>query len=338
MRGWIKGKKRGKKDLSFFIKHFGPEEATELYKLHKLACRENSSWCIEYYLKRGYSEVEGRAIIFKLQSRSKKRFIEKYGNEEGEKKYNLFIEHNRTNLESFIRKHGKEKGELKYKEWTKKAAQAIRLSDLVEKYGIEEGKRRHQQHIDSAKKTWNAKPENEKKEINKKKAITLENLINKYGVEKGKMKYEEYMGNYKHGTSKESQKLFWKLYEIIKAKINIKANTIYFSELNKEYFIYEKRIYFLDFVYNKKCVEYNGDKWHGNPEIYKENDCPTPFGNKKTCKQLWEYDKQKKELIEKRGFKLLIVWESDVKKNEVEVIQKCIKFLLNDNIIQNSIV
>lgn len=69
-------------------------------------------------------------------------------------------------------------------------------------------------------------------------------------------------------------------------------------------------------------IEYNGDYWHCNPKKYD----PDYFNQKKqkTAKELWEYDKNKIDLIKEKGYNLEIVWESDLKDDNT-LINKLIK-------------
>jgi hypothetical protein len=69
-------------------------------------------------------------------------------------------------------------------------------------------------------------------------------------------------------------------------------------------------------------IEYNGDYWHCNPKKYKEDYYHQIKG--KTAKELWEYDKDKIDLIKNSGYNLEIVWESDL-KNDRTLIYKLIK-------------
>ena len=41
----------------------------------------------------------------------------------------------------------------------------------------------------------------------------------------------------------------------------------------------------------------------------------------------WELDYIKIQYAQSQGYKVLVVWESDFKKNKEEVIKKCIQFL-----------
>ncbi len=72
-------------------------------------------------------------------------------------------------------------------------------------------------------------------------------------------------------------------------------------------------------------IEYNGDYWHCNPNKYEKD-----YFNKKKSMfawELWNQDKKKKELAEKKGYKLFTIWESDYKFNKQNEIDKIIKDL-----------
>jgi G:T-mismatch repair DNA endonuclease (very short patch repair protein)/predicted RNA-binding Zn-ribbon protein involved in translation (DUF1610 family) len=60
-------------------------------------------------------------------------------------------------------------------------------------------------------------------------------------------------------------------------------------------------------------IEYFGDYWHCNPKKYESD-----FFNKKKGKfawELWDYDKNKIDLIKSYGYNLEVVWEGDLKLN-----------------------
>lgn len=60
-------------------------------------------------------------------------------------------------------------------------------------------------------------------------------------------------------------------------------------------------------------IEYFGDYWHCNPKIYKSNYYNIKKG--KYAYELWEYDKNKLELIKNNGYNLEVIWEQDLKNN-----------------------
>jgi hypothetical protein len=129
------------------------------------------------------------------------------------------------------------------------------------------------------------------------------------------------------GYSKISQELFKELKKY-------SNNKIYFAEVNNgiEYHVLDienGRSYFYDYVdvNFKKCIEFNGDVFHGNPNMFKENDTPNPYLNI-SCNEIWKYDNEKINHLKKtRDIDTLVVWESDYKKNKEEVLKKCLNFL-----------
>lgn len=60
-------------------------------------------------------------------------------------------------------------------------------------------------------------------------------------------------------------------------------------------------------------IEVNGDFWHANPSKYSgEDSIPFPNGHKK-AREIWKQDETKRLLAERKGYKLLTLWESDLK-------------------------
>lgn len=60
-------------------------------------------------------------------------------------------------------------------------------------------------------------------------------------------------------------------------------------------------------------IEFNGDYWHCNPIKYDEN-----YFHKiknKTANEIWEYDKNRIDLLTKKGYNLEVIWEYDYNKN-----------------------
>lgn len=89
--------------------------------------------------------------------------------------------------------------------------------------------------------------------------------------------------------------------------------------------------FFLDFSYNqddvKFDIEFNGDYFHANPQIYKSSDILKIEGKEKIVQDIWNYDTFRNDFIQKSGYKLLIVWERDFINNKENVINKCCEFI-----------
>lgn len=86
--------------------------------------------------------------------------------------------------------------------------------------------------------------------------------------------------------------------------------------------------YLYDIYYDKKIIEFNGDYWHGNPEIYMFEDyVGTIIDNKPTyAYEIWAKDQRKYQFAESNGYDVLVVWESDYKKYPFSTIKKCLNF------------
>lgn len=46
-----------------------------------------------------------------------------------------------------------------------------------------------------------------------------------------------------------------------------------------------------------------------------------------TSKDIWERDKIKIDLARKNGFNVLVIWDSEYRKNPQQTLQKCIEFI-----------
>ena len=82
-----------------------------------------------------------------------------------------------------------------------------------------------------------------------------------------------------------------------------------------------KKRYYVDGLdpYNKICYEYNGDYFHGNPNIYNQSD----YNNvvHKTFGELYERTLKKKSDLESAGYTIISIWESEFKKQLINIEQ-----------------
>ena len=105
---------------------------------------------------------------------------------------------------------------------------------------------------------------------------------------------------------------------------------IHCHTLGKEYSVMskEKLLYFYDFVdtLKGKVIEFNGDYWHANPEVYSKDWINTHNGL--VASEIWARDSEKiKTIKEERGYSVLVIWEKDVRRDRDGMIEKCIEFL-----------
>lgn len=169
--------------------------------------------------------------------------------------------------------------------------------------------------------------------------FSLKKCVEKYGLVDGEMVFLERQqrwqkslqngGNVKGGYSKISQTLF---YDIIRQYNKRDIKNVYFWTKNKEFMLKStKSVFLYDFtdIEKRKIIEYNGDQYHANPLIYDRNDTPHPYHKEHhyTAEKIWEKDRIKTELANKNGFEVLIVWDSEYRKNPQQIVEKCIRFI-----------
>jgi very-short-patch-repair endonuclease len=85
--------------------------------------------------------------------------------------------------------------------------------------------------------------------------------------------------------------------------------------------------YFYDFAIGKKLIEVNGDYWHANPKIYDENKIFYFQNRSMTASEIWKKDKVKDSVAKDNGYKILRIWEKDIKNNQTKIIKKILHFM-----------
>lgn len=88
--------------------------------------------------------------------------------------------------------------------------------------------------------------------------------------------------------------------------------------------------YNFDIVINKKIIEIQGDLYHAWPGKYKKDDL-IPVLNLR-AKEIWAKDKNKKEMVENKGYKVYYIWENEIKKLKKEQLIKKIKEIIYDTV------
>ena len=164
------------------------------------------------------------------------------------------------------------------------------LQQCIKKYGEIKGTECWKQRQKKWLKTLDAKTDEEKKLINEKKISTG------YNISK---------------AEKELLKIF--------QENNIATETQY-CLLGKN-----QKAYVYDFRLNKKIIEYFGDFWHANPQIY-DSTFLNPI-SKKTFNAIQKSNNERIKFAEQNGYEILVIWENDFNKNKEETIQKCLSFL-----------
>lgn len=307
--------------------------------------KKRKSYKEKLYEQYSKEEADKRWNEYKLKiSQTKEAFIFRYGEELGTKKYNEFVDKSKQTKTNFIKRHGKELGEKLWEEFlTKKKKSSKRsleywlvffdgdyqkakeqlelyqsksLNWYIKKYGPEKGKKlfqkRYKNHSDFMKKRMN------KKENRELCGFTNKQLIEKYGKNKAKEIILSKQTKF-NGVSKISQIFCNKLYETLPKDIQ---KYCWFDSLNKEWFLFNgDGYYFYDFCITKSnvkiIIEFNGDFWHANPQLYSEN-WYHPVRKLKSS-EIWNLDQEKIEFARLNGWEVITVWEKDweIKINDI---------------------
>ena len=249
----------------------------------------------EYWMKLGFSEEEAKLQIEGQKLVTLRGCIVRFGEEEGTKIWNG---------NEFKRSEKGKKGSAGLDYWLNKG------------YTLEEAKIKRSE---------------------RQSTFSKEKCLKQYGIEKGLKIFNERQnkwqkslyrnGNLKSGYSKISQDLFFR---ILKEYTPLENNKINFALHNGEYSLYDDGIFFrFDFtdLNSNKIIEYNGDDYHANPKKYLSEDRPNPFRKELTAKEIWDKDNHKIIIANKNGFEVLTVWDSDYKKNKINILNKCLEFL-----------
>lgn len=254
--------------------------------------KKRSRNCPEFWINKGFSEEDSKEKAKEVMSEIHEKTFKKF--KENPEKY---VSKYPTKIEYYLeRGYSEEVAKKKLIE----RQQTFSLKKCIQKHGESDGQRIWQERQEKWKKTLDSKSEDEKIEINRKK------LFNNSGY------------------SKVSQLLFWRIYD------HFQDNNIKFEELNSEIIRYDKKrrkhykYDYVDFTL-KKCIEFNGDYWHCNPDKYNESFIHPIM--KITAKEIWEKDNSKNNWLENRGYKILTIWESEWRKFPDDTLDKCLKFL-----------
>lgn len=168
------------------------------------------------------------------------------------------------------------------------------LETCIEKHGAEEGLLVWKARQEKWQNTLTSKSQEEIDGINKKKKIGC--------------------------VSKTSQELFE----------NFKFDGERFSNKNGELRILlnSGRHVSFDYALRNKVIEFYGDVWHANPAMFDADDMPLKFVNRSvTAQEIQQKDAKRTAEIKELGYEVLVVWESEYRKNKEKVIEECSTYL-----------
>lgn len=258
-------------------------------------------------------------------------FIKKYGDIEGNIKWNLYKEKQAiSNSYEYKRdKHG----------WSKdqfdgyNSSRAQTLEKMIERHGEITGAEKWEQYC-----------------LRQGYTNTKEYFIKKYGTDIGIKKYLEI--NHKKLIPHSPVLLARQLGITQDEAVNIilsRSTTFYFSKLESEFttllelefgkldhtsgkhpfglWSEELNTYVVYDIKHGNCViEFNGDYWHANPDIYVN----TAIIRGKSVLDIRHRDMLKLKTAKNRGLSTYVVWENEFKTNKVETIKKVIEWISNE--------
>jgi len=286
-----------RKEAEKLFKNENERQLSERIKSQNELRKNDPNWdkkrsrnCVEFWIKKGLSIEEAEIQVKKVMNEIHEKTSIKLKSDR--KKYATKYP---TKIEYYIDK-GFNENEANEK--ISKIQNRFSLEKCIHKYGKEEGKKIWTERQDKWITTMSNKTEEEKLEINRKKITGC-------------------------AYSPISQRLFWDIYNIVG------NDRVKFGELNSEFHLLNEKKEWLAYDYvdilRKKCIEFNGDFWHCNPTSF-DTEYLHRIKNKK-AKEIWKNDANKISLIEEKGYKILIIWESEYKKNPQQTLEKCIRFI-----------
>lgn len=266
------------------------EEAKE----HIANFKKNKATCRENFLKK-HGEKLGEQLFQKFQETSKhsrKKYIEKYGVEEGLEKWKSYVE-------------------------LKRKTSARSLEYWLERYGDPEEARQHQKNFhrenfnSSSVTFWMDRGMSESEAIQK-----VSDIFSKKRVHFG-------------CASKESLKYFKPIYDYF---THIGKKVWLGIEGSQEKILYHrelKKAMFFDFCLEdeKVIIEFNGWKFHPNKEKLSEEEwnvwkCPEMDGSRQAgAEEVWKNDMDKRRLAEEKDYRYLVIWSDERKEKNIEIIR-----------------
>jgi len=197
-----------------------------------------------------------------------------------------------SRIEYWLARFPEKEARQRYKE----RQSTFSLARCISKLGEMEGRKKWAARQEQWQNTLGAKTDEEKADINRRKCGNGSNI------------------------SKQERVLVAEINEILDSEVETQF-TISYGRNNG---------YIYDIFFNNRIIEYFGDFWHANPDLY-----PDTFVNcvsKKSYQDIRKRDEDRIHLAKSKGYQIKIVWEKDFKEDATKIIAECVEFLTNESI------
>ncbi len=346
-----------------FIQKHGQEKGTKLYEQYL----EKTGTSLQSFIKRHgvqngtqkynqYREKISKSGKGKNSGSTKQKFIKKHGQQIGIEKYNQWLSKCSQSLQGFINRYGEVQGRKKFEQFRSKSLQT--KENFIKRYGQEQGAIKWQQHLtthrNSSKRSlnyWLIQCQGDLQLANKKliqsQSRSKQWFIEKFGKQQGEKRYinrlEKQSKTFKlrnrnedfKRNGKKFSKISYQFFKDILIKLDEEFDIVCFGSKQKKIFD-QNRSYLCDFYLKKNdiqlVIEFFGDFWHSNPQLYTEN-----FINpvtKTSSLIVWKNDEERLNSMKLLVNDVFVIWEKQVKIDREKAINKCIKFIkenLNGN-------
>lgn len=258
--------------------------------------KKNSRYCKEFWIAKGHSPEEAEKFAYAETQKNRDKLKEikiedpNYLSGKNWNSYQYWMERGYTEKEA--------------KNIVSKKQITFSKEICIEKHGETEGLKIWKARQDKWMATLDSKSDEEKLEILKKKIF--HNRVH----------------------SKKSQELFDKVSSFLPLN-----EAIYFAESK----LGEKQIETIngeflkpDFCYKNKIIEFFGTYWHCDPKHpkYGNPEFKVRRGSKKyTAASTWKIDEWRIRELEKSGYNVLVIWESEWDASQDDVVARCLEFL-----------
>lgn len=140
-------------------------------------------------------------------------------------------------------------------------------------------------------------------------------LSDEQNIERNKKQTLSIKKYWKNLTDEQKNKLFrYNGTSNLETKISEVLN--YLSVSYTTQFILKGKLFDFRLSNTNILIEVNGDYWHCNPNKYKIDEVVRFPGREEKVSNIWEKDKKKREIAEKEGFKVIYIWEDEIKKSD----------------------